>query len=68
MTDFAQRRRRPGNDVPILAELRPFLAAAFEAAPEGTLHVIGRTPDIAETLEKVGNKRKVPEACKSQGG
>ncbi len=46
--------------VPIFAELRPFLAAAFEAAPDGALHVITRRRASAQRwgvlLERILNR------------
>jgi site-specific recombinase XerD len=46
---FLVRSPKTGDRwVPIFAELRPYLAAAFEAAHEGTLHVISRRRDSAQ--------------------
>ncbi|MBX3380871.1 MAG: site-specific integrase [Phycisphaeraceae bacterium] len=50
--------------VPIFPELAPFLQAAFDAAPEGSIYVIGRTRDAAANfrtqLERLIKRAAVP--------
>jgi integrase len=50
--------------VPIFAELRPFLAAAFEAAADGAIHVITRRRSSAQRwgvlLERILSRAGIP--------
>lgn len=41
---------KPYRVLPLFPELRPFLEAAFEAAPEGSVHVVGRYRENTQNL------------------